>query len=63
MMNGIQGFWNKTDIEELLSMSKDDIVSKLNEIAAEYSNDNITITISEDSVSFEKMDERNVESD
>ena len=40
-------------------MTKDDIVSKLKEIAAEYSNDNITITIYEDSVSFEKMDERN----
>ena len=63
MMSEIQDFWNKTDIEEMLSMTKDDIVSKLKEIAAEYSNDNITITIYEDSVSFEKMDERNIEFD
>lgn len=63
MMNGIQDFWDKTDIEEMLSMTKDDIVSKLKEIAAEYSNNNITITIHEDSVSFEKMDERNMELD
>ncbi len=63
MMSEIQDFWNKTDIEEMLSMTKDDIVSKLKEIAAEYSNDNITITIHEDSVSFEKMDERNMEFD
>ncbi len=63
MMSEIQDFWNKTDIEEMLSMTKDDIVSKLKEIAAEYSNDNITITIYEDSVSFEKMDERNMEFD
>ena len=59
MMSEIQDFWNRTDIEEMLSMTKDDIVSKLKEIAAEYSNNNITIIIREDSVSFEKMDERN----
>ena len=63
MMNEIQDFWNKTDIEEMLSMTKDDIASKLKEIAAEYSNDNLTITIHKDSVSFEKMDERNTEFD
>ena len=56
---GQQDFWNRTDIEEMLSMTKDDIISKLKEIAAEYSNDKITIIIREDSVSFEKMDERN----
>lgn len=61
MINGIQDFWNKTDMEEMLSMTEDDIIRKLKEIAAEYSNDNITITIREDSVSFEKMDERNME--
>ena len=59
MMNGILDFCNRTDMEEMLSMTEDDIVSKLKEIAAEYSNDNITIIIREDSVSFEKMDERN----
>ena len=59
MMNGILDFWNRTDMEEMLSMTEDDIVSKLKKIAAEYSNDNITIIIREDSVNFEKMDERN----
>ena len=39
---GQQDFWNRTDIEEMLSMTKDDIVSKLKEIAAEHSNDKIT---------------------
>ena len=29
MMNEIQDFWNRTDIEEMLSMTEDDIVSKL----------------------------------
>ena len=59
MMNGIQDFWNETDLEEMLSMTKDDVISKLKEIAEEYSNDDISITIYEDSVGFEKMDERN----
>lgn len=63
MMNEIQDFWDRTDIEEMLSMTEDDIVSKLKEIAAEYSNADITITIREDSVGFEKMDERNREFD
>ena len=58
MMNGIQDFWNETDLEEMLSMTKDDVISKLKEIAEEYSNDDISITIYEDSVGFEKMDER-----
>jgi precorrin-6B methylase 1 len=59
MMNEILDFWNRTDMEEMLSMTEDDIVSKLKKIAAEYSNANITIIIRGDSVSFEKMDERN----
>lgn len=63
MMNEIQDFWDRTDIEEMLSMTEDDIVSKLKEIAAQYSNADITITIREDSVGFEKMDERNREFD
>lgn len=63
MMNEIQDFWKKTDMEEVLSMTEDDMINKLKEIAAGFSNDDITITIHEDSVSFEKMDERNMEFD
>ena len=59
MLREIQNFWSKTDIEEILGMTKDDIVAKLRGIAAEYSDAGITITIREDSVWFEKMDERN----
>ena len=58
MISEIQDFWNGTDIDEMLGMTEDDIVGRLKEIAAEYSNDDITIIIQEDSVSFEKMDER-----
>lgn len=58
MMRGIQDFWNRTDTEEMLSMTKDDMVRKLQGIAAEYSDADITITIREDAVWFEKMDEQ-----
>ena len=58
MLGGIEDFWNRTDMEEMLCMTKDDMVRKLQEIAAEYSDADITITIREDSVWFEKMDER-----
>lgn len=58
MMRGIQDFWNRTDMEEMLSMTKDDMVRKLQGIAAEYSDADITITIPEDAVWFEKMDEQ-----
>ena len=58
MLHGIEDFWNRTDMEDILRMTKGDMVQKLQEIAAEYSNADITITIREDSVWFEKMDER-----
>lgn len=59
MMREMQEFWNGTDIEEMLTMTKDAMVSKLQGIAAEHSKAKITITIREDSVWFEKLDERN----
>lgn len=61
MMSGIQDFWNKTALEDLLGMTKEDIVKELNKIAAEYSDEKITIAISKNQVSFECMDELNIE--
>ncbi|MBD5105270.1 MAG: M56 family metallopeptidase [Ruminococcaceae bacterium] len=58
MINGIKEFWDNADIEDLLKITKSDIVKKLNELAAKYSNDKITVTVSEDRVRFERMDER-----
>lgn len=58
MLRGIENFWNRTDMEEMLHMTNDDMVRKLQEIASEYSDADITITIREDSVWFEKMDEQ-----
>ncbi len=58
MINAIHAFWNNTDIENLLKMSENDIVQELEKIAATYSTDYVTITINEEQVHFERMDER-----
>ena len=58
MLRGTEDFWSGTDIEEMLRMTKDDMAQKLQEIAAEYSGADVTVTIREDSVWFKKMDER-----
>jgi hypothetical protein len=58
VLNDIQKFWNITDMEELLAMNEADIVAELQDIASQYSNSLITISIIPDQVSFEKIDER-----
>lgn len=58
MLDGIEDFWEETDMEELLRMDKNDILQKLNELAAKHSTKNITITVEEDQIGFECMDER-----
>lgn len=61
MLDGIQEFWEQTDIEDILKMDKGDIVKKLNELAEEYSTRNVTITIgAEGRIGFECMDERSL---
>ena len=60
MSDGIENFWEQTDIDELLKMNKSDIIKKLNELAAKYSTRNITITVAEDRIGFECMDERSL---
>ena len=61
LLNGVQQFWDETDIEQMLNMTQEDIADRLKEIAAGCSNDKIRITVKENSVHFEKMDERGLE--
>lgn len=61
MISSVQKFWDETSIDDMLEMSKGDIVKKLGEIAEEYSNDSLIITIKNDYVSFESMDEREID--
>ncbi|MBD5476512.1 MAG: hypothetical protein HDR17_11130 [Lachnospiraceae bacterium] len=59
MLDGIQEFWDETDIEDILKRDKSDIIAKLNELAKKYSTRNIKITVAkEDQIGFECMDER-----
>lgn len=59
MIKDIEKFWNETSTEEMLKMTEKDVVEKLRSIAAGYSAKHITITINEECVQFESMDERN----
>lgn len=54
----IQKLWAETDIEQLMLMSEEDIVKELNDVAASYSNERITVTITGNDIQFEKKDER-----
>lgn len=58
VIRDIDDFWEGTSLEELLQMTKEDVLQKLNEIAGKYSNDRIKITIDEERLYFEGMDER-----
>jgi len=58
MINAVQTFWGDMDVESALKMNENDIAKKLEEIAAIYTTDHITITINKDQIHFERMDER-----
>ena len=54
----VEKLWAETDLEEFLLMSEEDVTEQLNAIAASYSNNLMKVTITENDVQFEKMDER-----
>lgn len=54
----IQKLWAETDIEQLMLMSEEDVVKELNDVAASYSNERITVIITDNDIQFEKKDER-----
>lgn len=58
MMTDIQRFWEKLDIDCLLETEKEDVVKELQKIADSYSTELLAITIKEDQVAFERMNER-----
>ena len=57
MIRAIQEFWNKTSVNDLLRMSKDDIAMYLTSLADEYSNDRILITVNKERIHFESSAE------
>lgn len=58
MINAVQTFWSDTDVQSALKMSESDIVKELENIAATYCTDHITITINKENIHWECMDER-----
>lgn len=58
MIGAIQEFWNETPLDNLLSMSKDDVAMYFTSLADEYSNNLIKITIDKEQIHFENVDER-----
>ena len=57
-IDAIQEFWNETNLENLQKLTRDDVLVKLEEIADRLSSRKITITILEEQLYFEHMDER-----
>ena len=59
LMNGILEFWNETGSNTLLGMTEEQMVDRLNGIAAENSTDSVQIIpMTENDIHFETMDER-----
>ncbi len=58
MISAVRDFWNGTDIEKILKMDKRNIAAELRKIAAVHSTDNIKISVNEEHIHFERMDER-----
>lgn len=58
MINAVEKFWDDTTLDNLLTMTKSDMISRLNSLAAEFSSDAITITVNAEQVHFEHTEER-----
>lgn len=58
VIDAIEDFWVKTDLEALQDMTREDVLDRLESIAARYSGNQITFTMLEDQLYFEHMDER-----
>lgn len=57
-VQAVQEFWEGTGLEDLQKLTRKDVLRTLEEIAERYSDHAITITILEDRLYFEHMDER-----
>ena len=58
MIRAIHDFWSETPLDELVLMTKDEVVARLVSMAEEFSTDGIIISIDTNRVHFENMDER-----
>ena len=58
MITAVEKFWNDTTLDDLLTMTKDDVISRLTALAVEYSTDDVAITINAEQVHFDHTEER-----
>ena len=58
MITAVKEFWNDTTLDDLLTMTISDMISRLYSLAAEYSTDDIVITIGTEHVHFDHTEER-----
>ena len=58
MMDSIRGYWESSTVDQLVSMTEEEMLETLQAIAEKYSSQRIRITLLEDQVAFETMDER-----
>ncbi len=58
MMDSIRGFWESSTVDQLVRMTEEQMLETLHAIAEKYSSRDVTITILDDQVAFETMDER-----
>lgn len=58
VLDSIQTFWTETSMDDLLQLTREDVLRMLEEIAARCGDDAITVTILEEQLYFEHMDER-----
>ena len=58
MQNIVYKFWDKTDLEGLLQMNKQDVSARLQTLAKECSTESIIIFVDAEQVQFESINER-----
>ena len=58
LRNAVYRFWDKTDVEAMLQMNRQDVAERLQALAKECSTENIIISVDAEQVQFESMDER-----
>ena len=62
MMHAIDTFWRDTDLDTLLTMTKEDVAARFNTWARESSAENIRINpVTGDNLHFEHADERGID--
>ena len=58
VIDDIHTFWAGSRLEDLLTLTREDVLAILEKIASRYSNETITFTILEDQLYFEHADNR-----